>query len=483
MHVCIIGSGASGLLAACAIRKLHFVKKITIIESKKIHSIKVGESTTAPFFHFVDRYIGTKEFVTNSDATVKYGVLYDNWSPRQFIHYFDDQIDFNLDDRHNFHEYMLSLANKDPNVHIHDLIAKNLWKIIQNNQFSSKYAHTWHFDAGKLKIFLKKELSKDNKIEFVYDTIIYCKHSFYKTIKFLIGENNSKYTADYYINCCGENDTNQKVFKEEYVNFSSYLLTNKAWVYPLQFKDKQTQFTPYTTAKTMKYGWRWITPTQSRIGTGYVFSDNYVSPDQALDEFLADVGDKTIKPFLVDFNPKINKQSFKTNNCSLGMSSGFLEPLDAPGLSATIGNIYTLLVVLTSIHEKNIDIIQMENIYASQPEFEKLITESNEIIAIDYEWWCSFILHQYKTCWRNDTDFWIDHKNVNCYFYDDVIKNLTDCNLNTTAELEMFYKTTAGKDIQWKSNINKKPIPMENDEKTIDKNTIHHLEYIESFYH
>ena len=86
----------------------------------------------------------------------------------------------------------------------------------------------------------------------------------------------------------------------------------------------------------MKNGWRWITPTQSRIGTGYVFSDNHISIDEATNEFLEDIGDKTIKPFLVDFNPKCNKRPFKFNSCTIGMSSGFLEPLDATGLQISI---------------------------------------------------------------------------------------------------------------------------------------------------
>jgi hypothetical protein len=101
----------------------------------------------------------------------------------------------------------------------------------------------------------------------------------------------------------------------------------------------------------MKNGWRWITPTQSRIGTGYVFSDNHISVDEATNEFLDDIGDKTIKPFLVDFNPKYIKNPFKTNSCTIGMSNGFLEPLDAPGLALTNGNIINLIDVLDKINQ------------------------------------------------------------------------------------------------------------------------------------
>ena len=61
----------------------------------------------------------------------------------------------------------------------------------------------------------------------------------------------------------------------------------------------------------MKHGWRWITPTWERIGTGYVFSENHISVDEAINEFITDIGDKTIQPFVVNFKPRVNKKTFK----------------------------------------------------------------------------------------------------------------------------------------------------------------------------
>jgi len=467
MHICIIGTGASGWIACSLLKNLDFVKKITIIGSSKIPSIGVGESTT---FNFVSQVLSDVEltkFVQESDASVKYGVYYKNWSRKDYIHYFRSQQTFSRVNHSEF-TWGKTLANKDTETHIHDLIGNKLWNFIRENKVSlnfNEHAHSWHFDAGKFISFLKRINLQDEKVTFIDDTIISCKFLVEDYIHYIVGENNQKYTANYFVNCCGDNRLNEKVFKEEYIPLSSYLLTNKAIVYPLKYINKRDEFHPYTVAKTMNSGWRWITPTQSRIGTGYVFSDNHISVDEATNEFLEDIGDKTITPFEVDFRPRYNKRAFKSNNCTIGMANGFLEPLDAPGLDLTIRGVKFLIQLLKSKNDYSSYISNLKN--------------ANDILIAKYEWWCSFILHQYKTCWRNDTQFWTDHKNIKCDFYESIINSLYHPELlSGRHEYMMFFLTTAGKDIQWKTKTEQKPFPV----LELDTKTIHHLEYIKNFY-
>lgn len=467
MNICIIGTGASGWIACTMLKKLSFIKKITIIGSSKIPTIGVGESTT---FHFVSSVLDNvelREFVQETDAAVKYGVYYKNWSKKDFIHYFTST------EEEKWHNRII-LGNKDPHTHIHDLRANKLWNFIQKNEVSldfNEHIHSWHFDAGKFINFLKKVNLKDEKVTFIDDTIIDCK-IVEDWVQYIVGENNEKYTADYFVNCCGDNRLNEKVFKEEYVSLSPYLLTNKALFYPLKYTNKRDQFHPYTVAKTMNCGWRWITPTQSRIGTGYVFSDNHISVDEATNELLQDIGDKTLEPFEVDFSPRSNKRTFKPNSCTIGMANGFLEPLDAPGLSLTTVAIKQLINLLKPKNRNNTSFLETAN---SNLQFTQKV-------------WCSFILDQYKTSWRNDTQFWIDHKNVQCDFYDK-IRNivLEKCSFDEKFYYALHFKrldspfpwfTTAAKDIQWKSKISEKPTSLEQ----ADTETIHHLDYIQRFY-
>ena len=469
MNICIIGTGASGWIACTTLKKLDFIKKITIIGSSKIPTIGVGEGTTIDFVSSVLSNVELRDFVRESDASAKYGVVYKNWSKRDFLHYFTDRIEEKW-------ENIFGLGNKDPDTYIHDLRRKKLWELIQRNEVSLDpdiHRHSWHFDAGKFITFLKKINLQDDKVSCIDDTIIDCKFLDDK-IEYIVGERNKKYIADYFVNCCGDNDLNEKVFMEEYISLSSCLLTNKALFYPLQFTNKREQFHPYTAAKTMNCGWRWITPTQSRIGTGYVFSDNHISVDEATNELLTDIGDMTLQPRLVNFKPRYNKKPFKTNSCTIGMSSGFLEPLDAPGLSLTNDAIRFLIEIL-KVKSKNKD-------------YSQTLKKSNNNFIFCQKQWCFFILQQYKTCWRNDTQFWIDHKNVEC----DIYNTMHNLLFKTFAFNKEFYHniqglpidppfpiiTTAAKDVRWESSVMEKPFPIEQP----DTETIHHLDYIQRFY-
>jgi len=468
MNICIIGTGAAGWIACTMLRKLNFIKKITIIGSSKIPTIGVGESTTLKFVHSVLDDVELKNFVQETDATVKYGVYYKNWSQKDFIYYFTNKIEENW-------KNSISLGNKDITTHIHDLRGNKIWNFIHKNKVSldySQHKHSWHFDAGKFINFLKKINLEDSKVSFIDDIIIDCKFIEDK-IEYIIGSDNQKYKADYFINCCGDNKLNTKIFKEEYISLSPYLLTNKAVVHPLEYANKKEQFHPYTVAKTMKYGWRWIIPTQSRIGTGYVFSDKHISIDEATNQFLEDVGNKKIEPFVVDFNPRYNKKTFKTNSCTVGMSNIFLEPLEASGLSLTINAIE----VLTSLLKKRNDIDYFLSL--------KLANDNQSFLM---KLWGSYVIQQYKTSCRNDTQFWIDHKNVKCDFYDE-IQNIMfkkfsfderfyEIIYNLPIDVPSMLFTAAAKDIQWKSKITEKPVPIEQ----LDTETIHHLDYIQRFY-
>lgn len=468
MNICIIGSGASGWITCTTLKKLDFIKKITIIGSSKIPTIGVGEGTTVDFVHSVLNNLELGDFVRETDASAKYGVLYQNWSKRNFLHYFTSPIEEKW-------ENIFVLGNKDPETYIHDLRHKKLWDFIQKNEVSLDtriHSHSWHFDAGKFISFLKKVNLESDKVSFVDDKIVDCKF-LGNEIQYIVGENNQKYTADYFVNCCGDNSLNEKIFKEKYISFSSCLLTNKAVFSPLQYTNKRDQFHPYTVAKTMNYGWRWITPTQSRIGTGYVFSDNHVSVDEAINEFVQDIGDSTIQPLVIDFNPRYNENPFKKNSCTIGMSSGFLEPLDAPGLSLT-NDAIKFLVEILKVKNKNKTPISILN-------------KVNNNFRFCQKVWCSFILQQYKTCWRDDTLFWIDHKNVKCSLYDEMY----DLIFKKFAFDEKFYHkiqhlpidppfpiiTTAAKDVQWDTKITQMPTPIEQP----DTETMHHLDYIQRY--
>lgn len=474
MHICIVGTGASGWIAANYLKTYDCVKKVTVIGSSKVPSIGVGESNTLAFMHFLTYLIelgeiSFEDFIRETDAAVKYGVYYKNWSKRDFIHHFKSDSSWRsaFDRRH----YGRLLANKNPETHIHDFFGKDLFYSSKKNLVSLEYSHnltSFHFDASKFINFFSKIALKSPKVSH-HDLHIVGGEKKNDKVNYIVSECGKKIEADYFIFATGDAKINEEFLGVKYQSLQKYLLTDTAIVYPLMYKNKRKEFHPYTVAKTMKNGWRWITPTWSRIGTGYVFSSNHVSEDEAIDEFLKDIGDDAIKPNTVKFNPRYNPKPFHNNWCTLGMSQGFLEPLDAPGLTITMETLFHQLgyyiLNYDSIFKKDLDIMNVE--------IDKL---NDFVVRKKFHFWCAFILCQYKTCHRDDTKFWIDHKNVECEFYNEIISNLDI--YNDSLENFLFQQTIAAKDITWKTSLSSEPYVVAD----VDCDKIHHLDYISQFH-
>ena len=461
-HICIVGDGAAGWIAYHSLKNCSSVSKITVIGSPSIPKIGVGESTTLSFHKWLHEDLRLteseiKQFLVDIDAAIKYGVNYEGWSPKKFLHH----LNINQD---NLTKSRFALGNRPENISHNEAVVPLADHIYENKVYLAKdgnwldqslQTHSYHFDAGKFIETAHKLAKKDEQLNYVSDTVV---DAIYQgdLVDHLLLESGTQVKADYYISCIGQTSFNQRVFREEYISYSDYLLTTKALFCPIEFNDPVADFHPYTIAKAMPNGWRWITPTRSRIGTGYVFSDNHISIDQAVDEFRKDAGIPDLNPHVVDFWPRRVKEVFKPNLCTLGMASGFQEPLDAPGLSMTFSSLGILKDYIGRLDQNNISILKT----------------FNEAARSSFNFWCSFILHQYKTSHRNDTSFWKDHKNVNFDYYDAyvndifnnpifssgkddrvLIKNPKISTMSSKEEPWMFYNTSSGKDIKWEVNF------------------------------
>lgn len=474
MHLCIIGTGAAGWMAANYFNYWNPITKISIVGSPEIMPIGVGESNTLSLVSFHNQMgISHTDFITQSDASLKAGVFYKNWSNQDFIHNFKGDEPWKTLKITPFN-YFHSFANKNSEDSFNDYYAKDLLEVIQKNHIfldnSETYPLSFHFDAGKYINFLQNNFNKNCKknISYYSNTVVSCNFSEDEKLCSIVLNDKSILEADYYIFATGSSRFVEDTLKVKYEDLSDVLLTNKALVYPLKYTNKREQFHPYTVAKTMKYGWRWITPTWSRIGTGYVFSDKYVDPEKALQEFLCDVGNSDINPRLVDFCPRYAKKTFYKNYCLIGMCNGFLEPLDAPGLTLTIQSIKELAIIYHQYYYLN-----------DSSSYDFYLEKANNEMSNNYKFWASFILTQYKTCHRNDTDFWLDHKNVYYDYYEEMIANLQSSMQNEILlkNGEMICHTMAAKGATWDVSYTRKPFIMPK----LSYPTIHHEDFIKSF--
>ncbi len=484
LNICIVGTGSAGWMAANWFANSNHVGEISVIGSPEVPPIGVGESNTMNLIYYHNKIgVSLKEFITQSDAAVKYGVYYKNWSKNEFIHNFKGLEPWKSLGISAL-GYFQSFGNKPLEVPFHDYYGRDLMEAINKNLLmldeESHYPKSYHFDAGKYIKFLEDSFPKmaaryGKKTQIINKPVTKCifTENNEEKVESLILSDGTVITADYFVFATGSSKFTEDVLKIQYNSLSDVLLTNKALVYPLKYKNRREQFHPYTVAKTMKHGWRWITPTWSRIGTGYVFSDRHVSVDDARKEFLDDIGDHSITPHLVDFTPRYSKKTYYDNFCLVGMANGFLEPLDAPGITITLMTVQGL---------SNIFHQQKSLFLGSDVDAQRYYLEiANNMIQDRYEFWASFILTQYKTCYRNDTPFWRDHKKVHFDYYEKLMNTLENETIHDAmaeTNRDMLYCTMAAKDYGWNLPFSRKPFKIPQTQFA----TQHHEDYIQSFY-
>lgn len=483
MKICVIGTGAAGWIACNYLKKQAGVDQVTVIGSSSIPTIGVGESATGRFDDFLECIDSTaEEFIRESDAAVKYGVYYTGWSPRDFFHSLKSQRPYQRMGT-NYNVYGRLLGKKPKDVWLHDLIDGESWDMIKRNHVSidaynlrgrmrhrhdgtaypvDEYTNTWQFEANKFIAYMRRLAHKDPKVQEIDSRVVDAEYQGDR-ITAVVLEDGTRISADYFVISTGETDFNERVFRAEYTSLSHILLTDRALFYPLPYKDKANEIHPYTCAQAMKYGWRWITPTYSRIGTGYAFSSRHVSDEDAIKEFVEDIGDPSIEPFVVDFKPRKIDRPFRSNHAFVGMASGFVEPLDAPGLDMAFNSVTQIGEYLTWTPREQQERLESVNQHAQH----------------HHQWWSSFILCQYKTSHRNDTDFWRDQKAVECPWYEEIMSSISDISKVFRSTQMMFYSTIAGKDLQWDIGDDIKDIPLLPVQE-VPMATLHHLEFLES---
>ena len=384
----IIGGGSSGLISALILKSRFNFLNIEIIKSDKIGIIGVGEGSTEHFIEFMNFCgINYKEFIKECDATLKIGILFKDWTKNSYFHNVISAYTKDTKVGQYYAGYAFNYSKNLPQFSTTDY--NYLDNLIPNLDYSDTNgpAKSYHFNTFKFNEYLIKKCKQKNiKItdDIICDTILNEKGE----IDHLVGEK-SNYKSDFYIDCTGFKRVLMSKLKPKWVSYSKYLLMNEAIAFPTKDTD---EYPPYTLSQAMKYGWMWRIPTQGRWGNGYVFNNNYINSDQAkkeVEDFLGYEIDifKNIK-----FDPGCLDKIWINNCMTVGLSSSFLEPLEATSIGTTINQMFLFLNYIQNYNEKN-------------------ILDFNKKIKLIIDNTRDFVLLHYVTD-RQDTDFWKDIKNV-----------------------------------------------------------------------
>ena len=398
--IIVFGGGTSGwLTAAYLIKNLSVPTEIVLIEDATAGPIGVGEGTqpfTARFLH--DAGIPPKAWMKSSKAVFKYGVeitgfndepyFVDNDVPANCMigqglftsDYFVDRPYSEVRDWHP--AYQLAKAN----------VSSKYDEYLDANHGAGPESYgAVHFNAFDI-IKTIKEIIID-KITYI-DTRITDVKQDKDGITKLISQDGKEYIAELYLDCSGFSSLLlEKTLGSPFTNYAPWLPCDSAVAMPTEFKDPTAEMHPYTKSTAMTSGWRWTIPTYTRIGNGYVYSSKHITSEQAEQELRESIGEFNAPAKHLKMKCGVHKEIAVKNVCAVGLSAGFIEPLEATGITFTTATVQSITEVL-NINGNIWNDFARTNLNTG---FYEMTTE---ILA--------FVWAHYYFSNKNDTAFWQD---------------------------------------------------------------------------
>jgi tryptophan halogenase len=396
MKFVVVGGGTAGWLTALFLKKNIAYSNVTVIASTEIGILGAGEGTNWDFIKFLKEIdIPVDEVIKHAKGTFKNGIKFTNW---------------NGDGTHYYHPFYDHLGKEtDPEKSQFDPIPFYLNKLNNNQNFSDlqftsiisednrvKYSRdtqqelgisALHFDANLLAQYLQ-EVGIKRGINLIDDEVTEIITNKKGDISELQLKSGKVCETTFVFDCSGfKRLIIGNFYKSEWVDYQASLPVNRAIPFFIEHDDKEIP--PYTEAVAMKYGWMWKIPVQGRFGCGYVFDSRLVSDDAIKQEIAEYLGFEPTFPRVFDFRPGVYKDAWINNCIAIGLSSGFVEPLEATSIQVST-------FALRSFAFRINDMIRNRKIASA--EFNKEMTQINDHIL-------SF-LHFHYLSKRNDTEFW-----------------------------------------------------------------------------
>lgn len=330
----IVGGGSAGWMTASALIKSFPDKEIVLIESPNISTIGVGESTTQYMREWVD-FLGLKDedWMPACDATYKFGLKFVDFAEDDFYYPFG----FRNEGTCNLSEYFI-FANKHFTENVDfGRVFYNQQSALEQNRIPQDYIKTdsgFHFDAVKFATYLRDNYAKPRGVQHIQDDVIAVDSDELGIVNLKL-KNLGNLSGNLYFDCTGfKGLLIDETLNTPWIDFSNQLFNNRTWAARVPYLDKEQELRPYTTCTAMKHGWIWEVPTWTRLGTGYNYSDKHVAPEAALEEFKQYLGNRGEDIVFRDLKwpTGVREKVWNKNVVAIGLSGGFIEPLESGGL-------------------------------------------------------------------------------------------------------------------------------------------------------
>ena len=408
--IIILGGGSAGWMTAATFIKCFPKKDITLIESPNFPTVGVGESTIGGIREWTDLLkLDDREFMRHTDASYKLSIRFEDFYKKGDggFHYPFGRAFIQNNKFGNNDWYFKKLFN--PNLHVSDyaesyypqmaLVKQN--KICDNKDsklenFRFYFDTAFHFDATKFGLWLKEHYCLTKGVKYIAEDINTIEQDENGIVSL-----NKKHKADLYIDCTGfKSMLLSQTLKEPFNSYSHMLPNNKAWATRIPYKNKEKELNTYTNCTALNNGWVWSIPLWSRIGTGYVYSDKYISDEDALVEFKKHLNRKDVDKLEfknIKMRVGLHERLFVKNVCAIGLSAGFIEPLESNGLYT----VHTFLIHLMKVLNRgnSTDISQFDKDTFN-------LTATN-----NFKNFAEFVALHYALSHRDDTPYWRDAQN------------------------------------------------------------------------
>ena len=397
----IVGGGTAGWITAAAFARLLGQRlAIELVESEAIGTVGVGEATIPQIIR-LNAILGLDEnaFLKATSGTFKLGIEFVDWGKlgSRYLHTFGDT-GLNLGNvafHHYWRRSVMGAGQSDPrglwdySLHQRAADEARFGKLDKlGNTAMTGLAYAYHFDASGYALFLRAyaEGRGVTRTEGIVESVQ--RDGASGDIRSITLKGGHRIAGDFFIDCTGFRSV---LLGEElgvgYEDWSRWLPCDRALAVP---SERLPTLVPYTRATAKSAGWQWRIPLQHRTGNGHVYSSGFISDEDAADTLMAGLDTKALgDPRPIRFTTG-RRHAFWSHNCAaIGLSSGFLEPLES-----------------TSIHLIQSHVSRLIQLFPRSGDAAAMRDEYNRRCAAEFAQIRDFLILHYHQTAREDSEFW-----------------------------------------------------------------------------
>lgn len=417
--ITIVGNGTAGWLTLAYLSNIFKDINFNFINNETIPTIGVGEGSTPVLFKMLeDSGIQIENFIKNTNGTLKYGINFKNWTKKSssWLHLFSDTIcnDFyegkneNIRDKRCSKKFIENIFNYKLNEEEYYALSNELYFILKNNKSPSINGkrvdlipgYAIHMEAELIGKALISFLKNRKNIVFYDKSIVIEKKYVNDRLDYVKTDNEIKIKSDLFIDCTGFH----KILIKDHTDYKSYsdLICNSAIAGRIVYENDESKLrVPLTTIEALDFGWVWEIPLFNKIGSGFVYNNNLTDENEASEMFTNYWNKRNKKINIlrkIKFNSGRNTVHNYKNIISIGLSSGFIEPLEANSIAIIVmQNIY-LKLILEKYNKMWTD--KTEKLY-------------NKVVNTEFDNIKDFINYHYIFANKDNTSFWKKNLDLN----------------------------------------------------------------------